>query len=83
MNEITRILSAIEKGEPHASDQLLPLLYDELRKLAARKLAHEALWGTAERPTGVWSGFRRKKGGRSSFPKRAASAAFPFLFLKG
>ena len=41
MTEITRILSAIEQGDPHAADQLLPLVYDELRKLAAQKLAHE------------------------------------------
>src|SRR5215210_3433210 len=42
MSEVTRILSAIEQGEPCAADQLLPLVYDELRKLAASKLAHEA-----------------------------------------
>jgi RNA polymerase sigma factor (TIGR02999 family) len=41
MSEVTRILAAIEEGDPHAAEQLLPLVYDELRKLAARKLAHE------------------------------------------
>jgi RNA polymerase sigma factor (TIGR02999 family) len=41
MTEVTRILSAIEQGDPHAASQLLPLVYDELRKLAAHKLAHE------------------------------------------
>jgi RNA polymerase sigma factor (TIGR02999 family) len=41
MSEVTRILSAIEQGDPHAAEQLLPLLYDELRKLAAQKLAQE------------------------------------------
>jgi RNA polymerase sigma factor (TIGR02999 family) len=41
MNEVTRILSAIEQGEPQATERLLPLVYDELRKLAARKLAQE------------------------------------------
>jgi RNA polymerase sigma factor (TIGR02999 family) len=41
MNEATRILYAIEQGDPHAAEQLLPLVYDELRKLAAEKLAHE------------------------------------------
>ena len=41
MNEVTRILSAIEQGDPHAASQLLPLVYEELRKLAAQKLAHE------------------------------------------
>ena len=42
MNEVTRILSAIEQGDPHAAEQLLPLVYDELRKLATQKLAQEA-----------------------------------------
>ena len=41
MSEVTRILSAIEQGEPRASEQLLPLVYNELRKLAAAKLAQE------------------------------------------
>ena len=41
MSEVTRILSAIEEGDPHAVEQLLPMVYDELRKLAAQKLAQE------------------------------------------
>jgi RNA polymerase sigma factor (TIGR02999 family) len=41
MNEVTRILSAVEQGDPTAVEQLLPLVYEELRKLAAAKLAHE------------------------------------------
>jgi RNA polymerase sigma factor (TIGR02999 family) len=41
MNEVTQILSGIEAGDPHAAEQLLPLVYDELRKLAAQKLAQE------------------------------------------
>jgi RNA polymerase sigma factor (TIGR02999 family) len=41
MNEVTVILSAMENGDPHAAKQLLPLVYDELRKLAAAKLAEE------------------------------------------
>jgi hypothetical protein len=41
MNEVTRILSAIEQGDPHAAEQLLPLVYHELRKLAAQKLGLE------------------------------------------
>jgi RNA polymerase sigma factor (TIGR02999 family) len=41
MSEVTRILSAIDQGDPHAAEQLLPLVYDELRKLAAVKLAAE------------------------------------------
>ena len=41
MSEVTRILSAIEQGDPHAAEQLLPLVYDELRRLAALQLAHD------------------------------------------
>src|SRR5438067_4148492 len=41
MTEVTRILSAVEQGDPHAADQLLPLVYEELRQLAAQKLAQE------------------------------------------
>jgi RNA polymerase sigma factor (TIGR02999 family) len=41
MSEVTRILSAIEQGDSQAAEQLLPLVYDELRKLAAQKLAQE------------------------------------------
>ena len=41
MSDVTRILSQIEQGDSHAAEQLLPLVYDELRKLAAAKLAHE------------------------------------------
>jgi RNA polymerase sigma factor (TIGR02999 family) len=41
MNDVTRILAAIEQGDPQAAEQLLPLVYDELRKLAAQKLALE------------------------------------------
>ncbi len=41
MSEVTRILSAIEQGDPHAAEQLLPLVYEELRQLAARRLAQE------------------------------------------
>src|SRR5437870_9270309 len=41
MSEVTRILSAIEQGDAHAAEQLLPLLYEELRRLAAQKLAQE------------------------------------------
>ncbi|MFV1966265.1 MAG: ECF-type sigma factor [Pirellulaceae bacterium] len=41
MTEVTRILSAIDRGDPQAAGELLPLVYDELRRLAAQKLAHE------------------------------------------
>jgi RNA polymerase sigma factor (TIGR02999 family) len=42
MADVTQILAAIDQGDPRAADQLMPLVYDELRKLAAQKLAHEA-----------------------------------------
>jgi RNA polymerase sigma factor (TIGR02999 family) len=48
MSEVTRILSAIEAGDPHAPEQLLPLVYDELRKLAAQRLAQEKPGQTLE-----------------------------------
>jgi RNA polymerase sigma factor (TIGR02999 family) len=41
MSDLTRILSAIDEGDPRAAEQLLPLVYEELRKLAARRLAQE------------------------------------------
>src|SRR5678809_89223 len=41
MNEVTRILTAIQRGESPAAEKLLPLVYEELRKLAAHRLAHE------------------------------------------
>jgi RNA polymerase sigma factor (TIGR02999 family) len=41
MSEVTRILSAIDQGDAQAAEQLLPLVYDELRKLASQRLAHE------------------------------------------
>ncbi len=42
MTDVTRILSAIEQGDPQAAEELLPLVYAELRRLAAQKLAHES-----------------------------------------
>src|SRR5215831_4813856 len=48
MSEVTQILSAIDGGDPHAAEQLLPLVYQELRQLAARKLAQEKPGQTLE-----------------------------------
>jgi RNA polymerase sigma factor (TIGR02999 family) len=48
MADVTHILSAIDAGDPHAADQLLPLVYDELRKLAAQQLAQEKPGQTLE-----------------------------------
>jgi len=41
MNDVTHWLNAIDQGDPQAASRLLPLVYDELRRLAAKKLAHE------------------------------------------
>ena len=48
MSDVTRILSAIQQGDPMAAEQLLPLVYDELRKLAAQKMAHEKIGQTLQ-----------------------------------
>src|SRR5687768_17412854 len=48
MNDVTRILSAVEAGDPRASEQLLPLVYGELRRLAAQKMARESGGQTIE-----------------------------------
>jgi RNA polymerase sigma factor (TIGR02999 family) len=48
LSEVTRILSAIEQGDPHAAAELLPLVYEELRQLAAQKLAQEKPGQTLE-----------------------------------
>ena len=48
MSDVTRILAAIEEGDPNAASQLLPLVYDELRRLAAQKLAREKPGQTLE-----------------------------------
>ena len=48
MTDVTRILSAIQQGDPRAAERLLPLVYDELRRLAAQKLANEKPGQTLE-----------------------------------
>jgi RNA polymerase sigma factor (TIGR02999 family) len=52
MSDVTRILTAIEQGDPHAAEKLLPLVYRELRKLASQKLAREQPGQTLE-PTAL------------------------------
>ena len=66
MSEVTRILSAIEHGDPHAADQLLPLVYDELRKLAAQKLAHESPGQTLQATALVHEAYLRLVGGEQT-----------------
>src|SRR3954447_16020621 len=64
MNEVTRILSAIEQGDPRAAEQLLPLVYDELRRLAARRLAQEKPGQTLQATALVHEAFLRLVGDR-------------------
>src|ERR1041385_6646975 len=52
MSDVTHILTAIEQGDPHAADKLLPLVYEELRKLAAHRMANEAAGQTLQ-PTAL------------------------------
>jgi RNA polymerase sigma factor (TIGR02999 family) len=63
MADITRILSAIEEGDPQAAEQLLPLVYDELRKLAAQKMAQEAPGQTLQATALVHEAYIRLVGG--------------------
>jgi RNA polymerase sigma factor (TIGR02999 family) len=82
MSDVTRILLAIEKGDPSAAEQLLPLVYDELRKLAAEKMANERPGHTLEATALVHEAYLRLMGkshdphwsGRGHFFAAAAEA---------
>jgi RNA polymerase sigma factor (TIGR02999 family) len=82
MSDLTRILTAIEQGDPRAAEQLLPLVYDELRKLAARKIAHEKPGQTLQATALVHEAYLRLVGsdparpwdGRNHFFAAAAEA---------
>jgi RNA polymerase sigma factor (TIGR02999 family) len=81
MNDVTRILSEIEQGDPKAAERLLPLVYDELRKLAARRLAQEKPGQTLQATALVHEAYLRLVGaqdpgwsGRSHFFAAAAEA---------
>src|SRR5262245_35515613 len=63
MSDVTRILSQIEQGDPHAAEKLLPLVYDELRKLAAARLAKEQPGQTLEATALVHEAYLRLVGG--------------------
>jgi RNA polymerase sigma factor (TIGR02999 family) len=63
MNEVTRILSAVEEGDPHAAEQLMPLVYNELRKLAAQRLAQEKPGQTLQATALVHDAYLRLVGG--------------------
>jgi RNA polymerase sigma factor (TIGR02999 family) len=62
MTAVTRILSAIEQGDPHAAEQLLPLVYDELRRLAAQRLAQEKAGQTLQATALVHEAYLRLVG---------------------
>src|SRR5918994_6748720 len=81
MNDVTRVLSAIEGGDPGAAEQLLPVVYDELRRLAAQKLAREAPGQTLQATALVHDAYLRLVGaddpgwdGRGHFFAAAAEA---------
>jgi RNA polymerase sigma factor (TIGR02999 family) len=81
MTDATRILSAIEQGEPQAAERLLPLVYDELRNLAAQKLAQEKPGQTLQATALVHEAYLRLVGtqdpgwsGRGHFFAAAAEA---------
>jgi RNA polymerase sigma factor (TIGR02999 family) len=74
MSEVTRILSAIEQGDPHAAEQLLPLVYDELRKLAGARLAHEAPGQTLQATALVHEAYVRLVATARSRPGEAAES---------
>jgi RNA polymerase sigma factor (TIGR02999 family) len=63
MSEVTSILCAIEQGDPHAAEQLFPLVYDELRKLAAQKMAEERPGQTLQPTALVHEAYLRLVGG--------------------
>jgi RNA polymerase sigma factor (TIGR02999 family) len=68
MSDVTRILSAIEQGDPHAAEQLLPLVYDELRQLAAQRLAQENPGQTLQATALVHEAYLRLVGGDPGQP---------------
>ena len=76
MSEVTRILHQIQQGDPHAAGQLLPLVYDELRRLAARKLAREQPGQTLQATALVHEAYLRLVGQR---PGSALGPSRPLL----
>jgi RNA polymerase sigma factor (TIGR02999 family) len=93
MTDVTQILTAIEQGDPHAAEQLLPLVYDELRKLAAQRLTQERPGQTLEATALVHEAYVRLVGtpsegaareweGRAHFFAAAAEAMRRILVEK-
>src|SRR5450631_296376 len=75
MNEFTQLLNAIEAGDPQAAAQLLPLVYDELRKLAAQKLAQEKPGQTLDATALVHEAYLRLVGDQQFANRRHFFAA--------
>ena len=73
MSDVTRILEAIDAGEPRAADRLLPLVYDELRRLAAQKMLHETPGQTLDATALVHEAYLRLVAGRSDEPPQFAN----------
>jgi RNA polymerase sigma factor (TIGR02999 family) len=76
MSDVTRILSAIEQGDPQASEQLLPLVYEELRRLAAQKMAQEKPGQTLQATALVHEAYLRLTGSEARGPYRDRSHFF-------
>src|SRR5215471_3480792 len=72
MTAVTRILSLIEQGNPHAAEQLLPLVYDELRKLAAEMMAQEKPGQTLQATALVHEAYLRLVASEESHPPEKA-----------
>ena len=66
MTDVTRILNAIEEGDGQATERLIPLIYEELRHLAACKMAHEPLGQTLQATALVHEAFIRLVGNEPS-----------------
>src|SRR3954451_17958779 len=66
MNDVTRLLSAIENGDPRAAEGLLPLVYEELRKLAAQRMAQEKPGQTLQGTALVHEAYLRLVGGEGT-----------------
>src|SRR5262249_48934532 len=89
VNDVTRILQSMEQGDPKAADELLPLVYDELRRLAAAKMAQEAAGKTLQATAVVHEAWLRLAGsdrkqwqGRAHFFGAAAEAMRRILIDK-
>jgi RNA polymerase sigma factor (TIGR02999 family) len=81
VSDVTRVIEAVQRGDPTAADELLPLVYEELRKLAASKMANEAAGNTLQPTALVHEAWLRlvghdnpKFGGRAHFFAAAAEA---------